>query len=460
MNNTRLGETRTIPPPAVDDDSTDFTAFPAKQMQVTSIPTSIASFSSSSFIRTRESYDFEESERILGKKAMECTAAAEWTNEKHSLYLKSMEASFVNQLYDSKHILGRPCREGTFSASTTPSGKFKVLRGGCWRNISFQRENPQISRSNECHDLSANPWIQHFRSSSKHPSSVTSPAIEESVTSTIEVTDSGHLHFRKSHLSHHDLLCDDTEMSDQNFVDDEEMEDEKESKRSSNVKRLKSQETDAAGSEQDIIIMPPLSSSSKSLWSFVSGNNGVRQLVGVVESSNALRRKPDQCRCLHSVASILNRHLHKPPSFRTQSPPSLGGLCNNYNAIQRRQFLGFGDDRDGGLSKSYEERRVLGFSPEQLFDVVAAVDFYHGFVPWCQRSEILKHHPDGSFDAELEIGFKFLVESYVSHVQLDKPNRIKVASTFFKEVASTMVDSFTKRCSQIYGPELRVIHKS
>lgn len=51
---------------------------------------------------------------------------------------------------------------------------------------------------------------------------------------------------------------------------------------------------------------------------------------------------------------------------------------------------------------------------------------YQDFVPWCQRSEILKSYPDGSFDAELEIGFKFLVESYVSHVELQRPNYVKV----------------------------------
>lgn len=32
-------------------------------------------------------------------------SAAEWTDEKHSMYLKSMETSFVDQLYDSKEIL-------------------------------------------------------------------------------------------------------------------------------------------------------------------------------------------------------------------------------------------------------------------------------------------------------------------------------------------------------------------
>lgn len=51
---------------------------------------------------------------------------------------------------------------------------------------------------------------------------------------------------------------------------------------------------------------------------------------------------------------------------------------------------------------------------------------YEDFVPWCQRSRVLRRHENGSFDAELEIGFKFLVESYVSHVEMEKPKYIKV----------------------------------
>ena len=61
-----------------------------------------------------------------------------------------------------------------------------------------------------------------------------------------------------------------------------------------------------------------------------------------------------------------------------------------------------------------------------MYAVVAAVDMYQDFLPWCKRSDIVRRHPDGSFDAELEIGFKFLVESYVSHVKLVKPKMIKV----------------------------------
>ncbi|GAA0145336.1 hypothetical protein LIER_42854 [Lithospermum erythrorhizon] len=94
----------------------------------------------------------------------------------------------------------------------------------------------------------------------------------------------------------------------------------------------------------------------------------------------------------------------------------------------------------------------IRYSPEQLFAVVSAVDMYEDFVPWCQRSTILRHFPDGSFDAELEIGFKFLVESYVSHVEMKKPNYLKIANMFFKEVVSRLVGSFDERCRLIYGP--------
>ncbi|KAL1170466.1 hypothetical protein V6Z11_A05G215400 [Gossypium hirsutum] len=34
------------------------------------------------------------------------TTSNEWTDEKHSLYLNSMEASFINQLYDSVNLVG------------------------------------------------------------------------------------------------------------------------------------------------------------------------------------------------------------------------------------------------------------------------------------------------------------------------------------------------------------------
>ncbi|CAO2178073.1 unnamed protein product, partial [Urochloa humidicola] len=172
---------------------------------------------------------------------------------------------------------------------------------------------------------------------------------------------------------------------------------------------------------------------------------------------------------------------------------------------QTRCFLGCGDGEEGSvLSKVYEERRVMGYSPKQMFAVVAAVDLYEDFVPWCQRSRIIRRYDDGSLDAELEIGFKFLVESYVSHVEMEKPKYIKstasesglfdhlinvwefkpgpapgtcdlyflvdfkfqsplyrqVASMFFKEVASRLVSSLSDRCLRIYGPPVPVVENT
>ncbi|KAL5074769.1 hypothetical protein RYX36_013753 [Vicia faba] len=247
--------------------------------------------------------------------------------------------------------------------------------------------------------------------------------------------------------------------------------------------------------------MPPFLSTAKALRSLSTRKSRFNLLIRSTKSSDNF----DRCRCFSTIAS---RATHQTLPFASAirfSTFSRNFDNNIYSSIQSRRFIGFGGDgAEDVLSKTYEEKRVLGYSPEQLFDVVAAVDFYHGFVPWCQRSEIVKRNPDGSFDAELEIGFKFLVESYVSHVEFDRPNRIKttvskstlfdhlinlwefspgpvpgtcnlyflvdfkfqsplysqVASMFFKEVASRMVGSFTERCRMIYGPEVRVHENS
>ncbi|CAI0558294.1 unnamed protein product [Linum tenue] len=168
--------------------------------------------------------------------------------------------------------------------------------------------------------------------------------------------------------------------------------------------------------------MPPFNSTSKAVRSLLARSGRSKHFV-------VAPAKHNQIRCPRSIAGV-----SAPSSvidFRGGfSSTLLGSSYSGNSAVQRRRFLGCGDGEEGGvLSKVYEERRVLGYSPEQLFDVVAAVDLYHGFVPWCQRSDVLKRYPDGSFDAELEIGFKFLVESYVSHVELERPKMVKTTAS-------------------------------
>jgi ribosome-associated toxin RatA of RatAB toxin-antitoxin module len=50
------------------------------------------------------------------------------------------------------------------------------------------------------------------------------------------------------------------------------------------------------------------------------------------------------------------------------------------------------------------------YSPKQLYDVVAEVQHYKEFVPWCQRSHIIRREGDTFLEAELEVGFRLFVE--------------------------------------------------
>ncbi|KAL0314854.1 UNVERIFIED_CONTAM: Coenzyme Q-binding protein COQ10, mitochondrial [Sesamum angustifolium] len=172
--------------------------------------------------------------------------------------------------------------------------------------------------------------------------------------------------------------------------------------------------------------MPPFNPAPKALARSLVRRNWFRQRMRNCCSYN-------QIRCLSSVAgtNVFASAGKTVGGYRNSSFLDCGNSSSISNVtFQKRGFLGCGDGQEGNvLAKVYEERRVLGYSPEQLFNVVAAVDMYEDFLPWCQRSEIVRRNPDGSFDAELEIGFKFLVESYISHVELHKPKSIKTTSS-------------------------------
>lgn len=65
---------------------------------------------------------------------------------------------------------------------------------------------------------------------------------------------------------------------------------------------------------------------------------------------------------------------------------------------------------DDQIAKKYNERKLLGYSPQQLYDVVADVDNYSFFVPWCQRSTVLRRDGNHYLEAELQVGFQVFIE--------------------------------------------------
>jgi Oligoketide cyclase/lipid transport protein len=146
---------------------------------------------------------------------------------------------------------------------------------------------------------------------------------------------------------------------------------------------------------------------------------------------------------------------------------------------------------------THAEKRYLPYTPEQLYALVADVERYPEFLPWCVAARIRKRE-GAVFFADLVIGFKMIRERYTSKVVLNpEARRIDVQYTegpfqhlnnhwifvpaedggtqidfyvdfefrskllqkligaLFNEAVRLMVASFEKRARQLYGPDGR-----
>lgn len=74
---------------------------------------------------------------------------------------------------------------------------------------------------------------------------------------------------------------------------------------------------------------------------------------------------------------------------------------------------------------SHAEKRVLPYSPEQLYDLVADVEDYPNFLPWCMALRIKRRDGD-VIHADMMVGFKMLREKFTSRVTLTPKTRIDV----------------------------------
>jgi len=95
----------------------------------------------------------------------------------------------------------------------------------------------------------------------------------------------------------------------------------------------------------------------------------------------------------------------------------------------------------GGLKKrkEFSESRIVGYSMEQMYNVVSDVEKYQHFLPWCQTSH-LRRRKDNLVIADLVIGFPPLLESYTSTVTLAKPYLVRAESNdgrLFRQLITT-----------------------
>lgn len=83
--------------------------------------------------------------------------------------------------------------------------------------------------------------------------------------------------------------------------------------------------------------------------------------------------------------------------------------------ISRATFFLF-PSTSRSLVKSHSEKRVVPFTCNEMFDVVADVARYSDFLPFCVESRVLRTPNDNVMEAALRVGFKIFTESYTSRV--------------------------------------------
>lgn len=76
----------------------------------------------------------------------------------------------------------------------------------------------------------------------------------------------------------------------------------------------------------------------------------------------------------------------------------------------------------------HQEQKYLPYKPDQMFDLVAAIETYPEFLPWCTGARIRKREEGETADgnpceyvtADLSIRFKMFRETFISRVMLDR----------------------------------------
>jgi coenzyme Q-binding protein COQ10 len=74
----------------------------------------------------------------------------------------------------------------------------------------------------------------------------------------------------------------------------------------------------------------------------------------------------------------------------------------------------------------HNETKFLPYTPEQVFNLVADVERYPEFLPWCVACRIVSRQSPDRFTADLIVGFKMVREQFTSLVELSRPNSIRV----------------------------------
>ena len=145
--------------------------------------------------------------------------------------------------------------------------------------------------------------------------------------------------------------------------------------------------------------------------------------------------------------------------------------------------------------KKISKSVLIWYSPEEMFDLVTAVEKYPQFLPWCDRAKVLEEDSTGMV-AEVGIAFGGIHQSFTTRNTHDPGRRVQmhlikgpfsrlegdwhflpvgdgsqrackvelkmsygfesmalaaVVGPVFGRIAGSLVDAFVKRAQQVYG---------
>ena len=71
------------------------------------------------------------------------------------------------------------------------------------------------------------------------------------------------------------------------------------------------------------------------------------------------------------------------------------------------------------------EQRILPYAPDAIFDLVADIERYPAFLPWCHEARI-RERKGNVITADLIVGTKVFHDTFTSIITLERPGRISV----------------------------------